>query len=100
MIKLDTTQPTPKHEIRELRVQISGGNTICDGEGFEGYEPMFVKRSAVSVQSGIESVAAFRGELHIMLDQLIDQMELELQSHRSAEVDIKIVVGPEEEGAS
>lgn len=45
MIELDTTQPTPKHEITELRMQLSGGNASHNLEGDSVYIPLFVKHS-------------------------------------------------------
>lgn len=102
MIELDTTQPTPKHEITELRVQLSAGFKRPTGEEseYDEYVPVFVRRAEVTSSEEITDIEAFRKELHVMLDPLINEVNAQHQNHRAAGVDVKIEVAPEEESAS
>ena len=101
MIDLDTTQPTPKHEITELRVQLSAGfkRPAEEGSEYSEYVPVFVQRATVTTSEAITDIEAFRQGLHIMLDPLITEVAAQHQKHHAVGVDVKIVVGPEEEGA-
>lgn len=81
MIELDTTQPTPNHEITDLRLQLSGGISEHDIPGDPVYRPLFVERSSIIQTTGIRSIEAFKRELHICLDVIIFQMEERLKAH-------------------